>query len=93
MNAARGISAFAYKGLCGAMRSAPEGTRLMHCAACSRPACVIMGRHIGSGIGRWLPWEPSNIPRQIQEMEIKRTFTAFTYTKVGWLPFSCVTSV
>ena len=64
--------------LCGAMRSASPWTSLMHCVACSLPACAIVGRHIGSGAARWLPWEPSNIPRQIPDVAIKRNFN-FTY--------------
>ena len=36
------------------------------------PACVIVGRHIGSGAARQLPREPQNIPRKIPEMAIKR---------------------
>ena len=66
--------------LCGAMRSASEWTFPMHCVACSRPTCVIVGRHIGSGAARWLPWEPSNIPRQILEMVIKRNFSLLYFT-------------
>ena len=31
--------------------------------------------YIGSGAARQLPWEPSNIPRQIPEMVIMRNFT------------------
>ena len=51
----------------------------MHCIAGSTPACVIVGRHTGSGAARWLPWESSNILRKIPEMAIKRNFTYFTY--------------
>ena len=42
---------------------------------CVPLACVIEGRHIGSGVAPWLPEEPSNISRQIPEMAIKRSFT------------------
>ena len=45
--------------------------RLMHWVVCLHPACVRVGKHIGSG---WLPWEPSNIARQISRMAIKRSF-------------------
>ena len=54
-------------------------TRLMHWVACSHPACVIVGRHIGSGPTRWLPWKPSIIPRQFPEMAIDRTLLYHTY--------------
>ena len=57
--------------LCGAMHSASTWTSLMHWVACLRPACVIVGRHIGLGAAQWLPREPSNIPRKIPEMVIK----------------------
>ena len=50
----------------------------MHWVTCSCPAFVIVGRHIGSGAARWLPWEPLNKPRQIPEMAIKRNFADFT---------------
>ena len=40
------------------MCSALASTSLMHCFACLRPACLIVGRHIGSGTARWLPQEP-----------------------------------
>ena len=58
---------------------------------CSHPACVIVDKHIGSGAAQWLPWEPSNIPRQIQRMGIKRNITyyyrCFTLSCfILWLP-------
>ena len=53
---------------------------LMHYVVCSRPACVIVDRHIGSGTEHWLPSEPSNIPTQIPEMTIKRNFTLLIIT-------------
>ena len=56
------------------MRNASACTRLMHWVACSCPACVIVGRHIGSGAAQWLPREPSNIPGEIPEMAMKRKF-------------------
>ena len=56
----------------------------MHCVKCSIPACVIEGRHIGSGAAWWLPWEFSNIPRQILEMAIKRNFTLFLILGTSW---------
>ena len=37
--------------------------------------CHSRQTHIGSGAAQWLPWGPSNIPRQIPEMAIKRNFT------------------
>ena len=46
----------------------------MHWVACLRPACVIVGRHIGSGAAQWLLWEPLNIPKEIPEMAIQRKF-------------------
>ena len=33
-------------------------TSLTHCVTCLRPACVTVGRHIGSGATRQLPREP-----------------------------------
>ena len=63
----------------GGMRSTLVWTSLVHCITCSRPACVIVGRHIGSGAALWLEWEPSNIPRQIPEVAIKRDYT-FNFT-------------
>ena len=36
-------------------------------------ACVIVGRHIGSGAARG--WEPLNIQRQSSEVAIKKKFT------------------
>ena len=63
------------------MRSASAWTRLMLTCwvTCSCPACVIVGRQIGSGAAWRLPWDPSNIPRQIPEIAIKRNFTFFTF--------------
>ena len=70
--------------LCGAVRIIMSvWTWLIHWVLCSGPACVIVGRHIGSGAARWLPWEPSNIPRQIPEMSIKRTLGYFTFDIYG----------
>ena len=79
--------------LCGAMCSTSAWTSLMHCVKCSRPACVIVGRHICLGTARWLLWEPSNILKQFPEMAIKRNFTllyllkvSITYTKRSLIP-------
>ena len=58
---------------CVAHRCEPVST---HCVACSYPACVIVGRHIGSGTARQLPQE-QNTPRKIPEMAIKRNFTLY----------------
>ena len=65
--------------LCGAMRSALAWSRL-HWVECLCLDCVIVGRHIGSGAAWWLPWEPSNIPRQMPEMAIKKNFTLLFFT-------------
>ena len=59
----------------------------MHCVACSCPAGVIVGRHTGSRAAQWLPWEPSNIPRRIPEMAIKRNFTLLFF-KVNLFAFA-----
>ena len=44
---------------------------------CSRAACVVVGRPIGSVTAQWLLLEPSNIPRQIPEMAINTFYFYF----------------
>ena len=71
------------------MHSASAWTCLMHWVACSRPACVLVGRHIGSGAAQWLLREPSKIPRKIPEMA--RFPLTITVLSVGhtFHPASC----
>ena len=66
-------------------------TSLTHCAVCSQPACITVGRHIGSGTNRQLPREPYNIPRKVPETVIKRNFT-FTLLVIFSLDYNIICS-
>ena len=79
MNLLLAPNSFLFVRFCGEMCSASSWTSLTHSIMCSRPACVIVGRHIASGTAPQLLHEPYNIPRRIPEMAIKRNFTLLSF--------------
>ena len=64
--------------LCGAMRSDWACTSLTHCVAGSCPACVIVGRHIGSGTASTavgaLEYPKKNVKNGNEEELLKKVF-------------------
>ena len=66
---------------CGAMRSVSACTSLTHCVA-----CVIVGRHIGSGAGA-LQYPKKN-PKNGNKKELYFTFRLCVFTFVCNYPFN-----
>ena len=72
-----------YSIFCATIHSTSAWTRPMHWAVFASSLCH-SGQTFRLRDAQWLPWEPSNIPRQIPGMAIKRNFTLLHSVDTHW---------